>query len=366
MEVLDFMNTHSNWEDILTQPPYSITVKRDGDYILLKYNQLCSNFSLQIVRESRGAIFYQEPDGKYICVCRAFDKFFNCGEANCAEIDWNSAVTEEKVDGSLMRLWCHNNQWHLSTNGTIDAFKAQIGDVEKTFGDLFNEALLYVDDSYPIEWTLDPDYIYIFELVSPESRVTISYPETKLYYLGQRNMTTMEESKEYTESMKSFGILAPKVYPLTTLEECLSYVKDMTKDQEGFVIRDKYFNRMKLKSPEYLLAFHMNNNGVVTTKRIIDMIKNEQVDDFLAYCPEYSDHVNRVISAISDLEFKLKMEWFYVDKYAECSRKEFAAQVNNSQYKDFLFRKYDNHNLGVYDYIMSNSTSKIKKMIEME
>ena len=62
MEVLDFMNTHDNWETILTQPPYCITVKRDGDYILLKYNQYGSDFSLQIVRECRGSIFYKNEN----------------------------------------------------------------------------------------------------------------------------------------------------------------------------------------------------------------------------------------------------------------------------------------------------------------
>ena len=77
MQVLDLMNTHDNWEEILTQSPYNISIRRDGDYILLKYNQLSSDFSLPIVRECRGSIFYKNEDGKYECVCRAFDKFGN-------------------------------------------------------------------------------------------------------------------------------------------------------------------------------------------------------------------------------------------------------------------------------------------------
>ena len=87
MEVLDFMNSHNDWEEVLTQPPYYIKVKRDGLYILLKYNQLSSDFSLPIVRECRGVIFYDNENGTYKCVCRAFDKFGNYGESYLNDIN---------------------------------------------------------------------------------------------------------------------------------------------------------------------------------------------------------------------------------------------------------------------------------------
>lgn len=366
MKVLDFMNRHEDWEDLLTQPPYNIIVKHDGDYILLKYSQFNSDFNNEIVRECRGSIFYKIPDMGYICVCRAFDKFFNQGEPYAANIDWNSAVVEEKVDGSLIKLWYHNNKWHISTNGTIDAFKANIDGTPYNFGMLTYQALGGVEKFRQFTHLLDKNWIYMFELVSPKSRVTIFYPETKLYYLGERNLFSMRENKWYRDFMQDSGVLCPKEFNLHSLDDCLEYVKTMTKDEEGFVIRDNSFNRMKLKSPEYLFAFHCNNNGAITTGRIIDMIKEEKIDDFLAYCPQYTDHVNKVINAIGGLEFKLKMEWFYVEKYAECDRKEFANRVSKSQYKDFLFKKYSNRNLTVYDYIISKPTSKIKDMIEVE
>lgn len=365
MEVLKFINTYDDWEEILTQPPYSIIVKRDGDYILLKYNQLSSDFSLQIVRESRGAIFYQEPNGKYICVCRAFDKFGNYGESYVPEIDWKSAIVEEKVDGALIKFYYHNG-WHFATNGTIDANKAAYDDCENTFGDLIREALVDEKNMSLLLSSLDKNYTYMFELISPKNKMTIYYPETKLYYLGQRNINTMQEDKSYTEQMNKCGVLTPKVYSLTTLEECLEYVKTMTKDQEGFVIRDKYFNRMKLKSPEFLLVFHMNNNGVVTTKRIIDMIKNEQIDDFLAYCPEYTEQVMEVINRIARLSDQLTVSWGYVDNLNALNRAEFANSIKSFREKDFFFKKYDNPDLEAMDYIMAHPTSKIKAMIGME
>lgn len=363
MEVLNFINTHNDWEEILTQPPYCIKINRDDKYIILKYNQLGSDFTLPIVRECRGSIFYLNDNDKYECVCRAFDKFGNWGESYVKNVDWSTAVVEEKIDGSLIKIWHHNNEWNISTNGTIDAFEAKIGDTELTFGDLVNEAVGCSDMPYFLEG-LDKNATYMFELISPLSKVTIYYPETKLYYLGQRNMSTMVESKKYTEHMAEYGILNPKIYPLNTLNACLEYVQTMTKDEEGFVIRDGTFNRMKLKSPEYLLAFHMHNNGITTVKRVIEMFKHDMLDDFMAYCPEYREFVEDVVGDIIATCMQLEFDWQLVCMRPYSSRKEFADHIKNNPNKEFLFIKYDNSEETAMAYLMGKPTSKIKEMIK--
>ena len=279
------------------------------------------------------------------------------------DIDWNSAVVEEKVDGSLIKIWHHNDEWHISTNNTIDAFCAEIGDTELTFGDLVNEAIGCSLVPYFLEG-LDKHTTYMFELVSPKSRTTIFYPKTQLYYLGQRNMNTMKESKCYTEHMKEYGVLCPKTYSLNNLDACLEYIKTMTKDEEGFVIRDAELNRMKLKSPEYLMAFHMRNNGMVTKKRIIEMCKNNTVDDFMAYCPDYREMAEDVIAGIVAVCTHLEFTWAFVAPFAHYERKEFANYIQNCSNKEFLFLKYDNPNIRAQEFVMSKPASKIKEMID--
>lgn len=55
LQLLDFIKQNKeNWKEILQQPPYSLIVKEDDDYILLKYNQLESDLSNLIVQECRG------------------------------------------------------------------------------------------------------------------------------------------------------------------------------------------------------------------------------------------------------------------------------------------------------------------------
>ena len=77
-----------------------------------------SDFRLREVQEASGSIF-KFVDGRAQYVCRPFDKFFNVGEVNAADIDWSTAQVREKVDGSLMKIWFDNGDWHLSTNGTL-------------------------------------------------------------------------------------------------------------------------------------------------------------------------------------------------------------------------------------------------------
>ena len=122
LELREFILSHDNWEELLTAEPYYLKISRDDEYIMFKYNQVFSDFNIPLVREARGIIF-RESDWE--CVCHPFDKFGNYGESYCPEIDWKTTSVQEKVDGSLIKFW-YDNGWHISTNGTIDAFKANL------------------------------------------------------------------------------------------------------------------------------------------------------------------------------------------------------------------------------------------------
>ena len=105
MEVLDFMNRVENWEEVLAAEPFSLRFDHDGEYVSLKYILAVSDLSNPIVQECRGIIVRKDDNGKYICVCRAMDKFFNWGESNAHSIEWDSAAIQEKIDGSLIKVW---------------------------------------------------------------------------------------------------------------------------------------------------------------------------------------------------------------------------------------------------------------------
>lgn len=110
MELLKFIKDNANWEELLTKKPYCLKIKKDEDYTILSYNQIESDFYNPIVRECRGIIL---ENSTLTPVCVPFYKFGNYGEGYVPDIDWSSARTQEKVDGSLIKVWYHNGKWRV-------------------------------------------------------------------------------------------------------------------------------------------------------------------------------------------------------------------------------------------------------------
>lgn len=298
----EFCATYSNWEELLSAEPYNIKIKRDNDFVIFNYNQLSSDFCNEIVREARGIIF---KEGEWECpVCHAFDKFGNYGEPYVPELDWSSVTVSEKIDGSIIKLWYYNNVWHVSTNSNICARSAAIDDIRRdNFEQVFWEAVNKHTSQHEWLQTLDTEYTYIFELVSPYNRVVIPYEYTDIYFLGARNNVT---NQQYGCDFLSAGVLhmnmfpRPVLYNMQTLEHVIDVANELPWDSEGYVCYDKNFNRCKIKSPKYVMAHFARNNNVITRKHLIDIILQGEMDEFLIYAADYADHIKRTKQLMDD------------------------------------------------------------------
>ncbi|MBQ6518061.1 MAG: hypothetical protein IJI14_05030, partial [Anaerolineaceae bacterium] len=350
--LLDFVNTFPDWKAQLKEPPFHLSIREKDEYVLLKYNQFESDMNYLISQLSRGCVLRQNPNGSCSYVCRPFDKFFNYGEPLAADIDWNTARVTEKVDGSLMKLWYDNGSWHLSTNGIIDAFEAPAGEKEVSFGDVFVRAL--GTDIQTLGSTLDKTRTYMFELTSPETQVVISYPDG-VYYLASRSTETGEEYFDRPQFVPQAKIKYPQLYYINNLDDVISAAQLMSKDEEGFVVNDAAGKRIKVKSPEYLIAAHMQMNGQITVKRIFKMIRNEQLDDFLAYAPEQKEKADKVLDAINVFCENAENEWKEMNKKEFASQKEFAEEAKRSQLRSFPFAKRTNPETTAAEWLMKIS-----------
>lgn len=373
-EALNAVLATENWEQEMENRFISVKWSENKQFFLLKYNQLLSDFNDPVVRACRG-IIYATDTYPFKCVCAPFIKFGNYGEGYCPKIDWSTARVLEKIDGSLMKVWNYNGKWYLSTNGTIDAYNAEVTEY-LSFGELFEKTLKdMLGESFETFTShLNSQYTYMFEMTSPESRIVIEYKERKLWFLSRRNMRTMQEDYENDSRVDR-----PKIFHMNKLEDCLKIATQMTKDQEGVVVNDGFFNRIKIKSPEYLMAAHLVNNRKTTTRRIIQMIKDLSIDDFLAYCSEYSEQVGAVQAAIIGIAQRFNNAWVEVadyakgasvndtDNYNRDSRKNFAKKVSEyKEAKDFLFRKYDYPDTSAEDYLLNLTTSALKRLVDRE
>lgn len=366
MQVLEIMNSRSDWEELLTSAPYNLTVKRDGDYVMLSYSQISSDFNEQICREARGSIFRHDGD-KWICVCRAMDKFGNYGESYAAQIDWNSALVSEKIDGSLMKVWYDRNEWHLSTNNTIDAFKAPLGDAIESFGDLFCKAL-HDESFYQFAQHLDKSFAYFFELTSPYNQVVVLYEETQIHILGAREMHTMLEvpwAHSCFFALMVKGYAFPNVYMLTNLDQVVSMASMFDAQREGFVVRDRYFNRIKVKSPAYVAAAHLNNNGVMTKRRVVSIILEGMADDVISLCPWHEEIISTGMLKLGTLMADMTIASLSMPG-ALATQKEYAEKALKYPFSGYLFSKRKNVTLTPTDYLKSISVDTVLRLMNWE
>lgn len=359
-----FIKENENWKELIQQAPYFLKIDEDDDYILIKYDMVNSDFTQEIVNECRGIIIDKHTNKAHAL---SFKKFFNIQEELHADIDWKTARVQEKVDGSKILYWYneYKNKWQVSTSGTLDAYKAQVNDSGITFGQLFDTALLNsikagitdFEKLHTFDEMLGKQYCYTFELVSPESRIVVPYKKTELYFIGVRNITDFKELRP-TQLVLSDLIKTPKSYPLHTLEDCLKATEKMGFDEEGFVVVDDNWNRVKIKSPQYVLAhFNRMNNGA-SYSRILEMIEHGSDKDFLKIYPEYTEKFDKVKNAKESFFNKVLKSLYDFDFIG--SRKE-AAELINTKYKDissFLF-KYISTDL--YKLFVNTEWNKLPK-----
>lgn len=327
-----------NPDDFLTllYKNYNIKAKLDGGLAIFNYGHSC-DFSSPLVQEARGIII---DINTLEVVCWPFRKFGNYGESYADEIDWNSARVLEKVDGSIVKLWYDKTgeKWQFSTNGMIRAERAEVDNaaLPLTFGQVIEKAENLGDIPFS---ALDKNKTYIFELVSPYTRVVIDYGKTYLYHLGTRcNLKGLESDED-------IGIEKPRSYPLYDLESCISAVLNMNKgsdeiEEEGFVVVDKYFRRIKVKSPDYLVKNKLLQTSSLSKEECIEMLLTD------------SPRMTLLTEARPDLIPYFK---YYDYKLCElgCSANKLATLARG------LYREYDGDRAAVARVILRHKLSAI-------
>lgn len=294
LEIQSFIrNNPVRWESLVSEKPYCISVSRCDFHghalVMLRYSQIESDFTIPMVRECRGIVL-DERDG-FSVVSYAFDKFGNYGESYCPQIDRSTMRVTEKVDGSIMKLVRMDDGGLLvSTNGVIDAFSAKVGGFGcpfGSFGEIFDRVLQRKLKEFGDELRseIKAGYTYVFEMVSPWNRVVVPYDSENLYLIGIRNNITLKEEYFGDHPLSRFFDV-PKVYGFGTFEDCMANAASLPWDDEGYVVMDAAFNRVKVKSTAWLAAHYLVNNHSLSYARALELVRMNEVAEVLYRFPD--------------------------------------------------------------------------------
>lgn len=325
-------------EELLTT--YSVKHKRHGKYpnlVQFKYDMINSPMGSPIVQECRGVIL--DEDDNWEVVARPFCKFFNYGEGHAKPIDWSTARVQEKLDGSLMILYHYNNEWLVASSGMPDA-AGEVNGCGFSFAELFWRVWDEMGCPSASEITLLKDHTFMFELMTPYNRVVVKHAKNRLVMIGNRHTLTGKEypvgqEEAYDEFNDRYQLCQQVVtFPLQTMADIENTFKHLDPfAQEGYVVVDSNFNRVKVKHPGYVAIHHLRDG--FGPKRILEIVRQNETSELLAHFPEWTDAFNDVKGRFEGLV--LKLEEVYAEHKDIPVQKDFAAAVKDQPMSGALF-----------------------------
>lgn len=313
---------------------YSIKVREYDNYgiIILNYSMIDSPKLDPIVRECRSLIL--ENKAPYNVVSRSFDRFFNYGECpDTNKFNLNTAILWEKIDGSIINVYRYNNTWNISTRSMA------VGEATTPIGDNFANIFKSVVNLDVFNKYNDDNKTFIFELVSPLTRIVKPYKESDVYLLSVRCKNTGKEAtlEELHNYSKELNIKLPKYYKFVDYDSIVASFKDIDAFDEGYVAIDfTNHHRIKIKNPSYLAIANLRENGAISEKRLVHLVFAGDTEEYLNIFPEDTDIFEPYIKAFTLLLSDIHDNY---TKYKNIdNQKEFALAIKNLHYKSILFQ----------------------------
>lgn len=323
--------------------------------VVLNYCQIESPKRNEIVRECRSLVLalpyedYQPPVNTPVelledycqwfqVASRSFDRFFNYGETE-EEIDVTQLTFYDKLDGSLIGVFCHNGQWLYRTRSVIMPVSVVDELAGVTWNGLIEAALGWDNFVSYVEKSGVDDITFILEVVSPHNRIVTSYGEPNAYLLCIRNHggAHMTPDDVLAVSLAGyFGWKIPDSFQFTNYSDCVNSQQSRRNLEEGVVgYNEDGVPVCKVKNPAYVAAHHLRGEGVLTPRRVVDLININEWSEYLAVFPRDEERILPWVKAKETLDFEVE-EVYDTLQHIE-NQKEFALEAIKHPYQSILF-----------------------------
>ncbi len=373
LAIQTYLREGGTFADLLAR--YGITAKRHRAHpslCLFKYNQLASPFGEQIVRECRGIVL--DESREWTVVSRAFDKFFNLGEPLASEIDWSTARVCEKVDGSLITAYEHDGRWHCATTGMADAGgdiygllsggewepRGVRGPAPATFADYFWQTARLYSDLFDRAPAL-PHLCFCFELTGPLNRIVVPHAEPRVTLLGARYRESGDEvSAEMAGYMLDRAFPVVREFPLSTAAGiAASFASISPLAQEGYVVVDAAFRRVKVKHPGYV-ALHHAKDGL-SQRAFVEIARTGETPEVIAAFPELRPMLDETRERLDALVVQVEQDYSGIRDIAV--QKDFAARALKTKCSAALFAVRAKKAESVRDYFVRAQIDQVMRLL---
>lgn len=319
-------------------------------FVLLDYDQIESPKSDPRVIECRSLIMCANTFG---VIARKFNRFFNAGE--CPDYYTDFVAKDSSVflkeDGSIIGVYwnMYTEKWEISTRGmALAEGQHQSG---KSFREMVIDAFgLLSEDEFQnkmqeVTRTFASKPYFTFEWVSPLNKIVTPYEKSEMVLLGvgvdgMECTSVLVTMKFWVDYMSSFGmnVRLPRMFDdVEDLHAAMESANALTGMLEGFVLyHQPSGKRVKVKSSTYVTAHRLRGNDPVPTrKNMLELVLTGEVDEFLAYFPEWKEMLEGLQAEVS--EFLAGTEMVYNRHSGIESQKDFALAVKDYDGAAYMF-----------------------------
>jgi hypothetical protein len=332
---------------------YKIKCIRHPKYnnlVLFKYNLVASPIKLELVIDCRGIIL--DAADNWAVVSMAFRKFTTYNPAVDTPLDWTTATVQEKVDGSLCVLYTYDGAWHVATSGVPDGS----GEIEVPQGPPTTFAALFWSTFAASNFTLPPpdrSMCYYLELTGPLNRVIVEHAAPRLTVLGCRRLSSLDELPAATAAAAlGAAAAAVRTFPLRSPEDITATFARMNPlEQEGYVVVDAAWNRVKVKHPGYV-ALHLAGclAGLRQPRVLADIARKMEAAEVIASFPSLEAACGAAARRHEALVAAVEADWARLAPLASDAR-AFALEAVRAPWAALLFHLRSGRSGGVREFL---------------
>lgn len=327
---------------------------------LFKYDQIDSPNSHPIVNECRGLIL--NADDNWCVVAHPFHRFFNYGDTDAATIDFSTARVQEKLDGSLMTMYWYGGEWNVATSGNPDA-AGRVGDNLFDFRELFWKT--FDQMKFPLDMC-EEDTTYMFELTSPYNKVVVPHAEAKLSLIGINHCVQGDWEEGFVSYYPDFNPV--REFKLTSINQIVeSFASIDGMRQEGYVVVDNNFNRIKVKHPQYIALHHMKDSLGSTVRHLVEIARTGEQSEFLSYFPEFQERYDDVKRRYDEFIDGMDVQYDIIrgDK-PKVNRKDFALEATKTKLPGYFFARLDGKVDDIKHYVKDMQIDALMKCLKLK
>ena len=273
---------------------HGIAGKSDGQHLILDYDQITVKWTEPYAYACRGLVLDAVT---FDVIAAPIKKFFNAGEHYADTIGWSSATVFEKIDGTMVNRWWspHTERFEYSTRFQLPAGleSSAVNSGMMKWGDMIRRCMASLDTAF-LE-SQPKDETWTFEVCSPHNMVVVRHAAFFARLLAIKNIRSLEERSVATNH---YG---PKNYAFANADEVAAFANaHPATELEGFVVVDAAFNRIKIKSDQYV-ALHRAKDGLRSANNILLLARSNDYEEIVVHFPEYKEDLDAATVIIEEL-----------------------------------------------------------------